>query len=122
MSNYKSYRWNRNAATHRDALTRFAIIGFLAAGMVALFIGMALLPQERTTETYSVAAIGTLLTLAFVWVLVTGFLTWAYWALNETQFKSIGTGDMSTPHPPTPPLKEKQPVAYYANGEYQGHI
>lgn len=115
---YKTYRWNRNAATHRDALTRFAVMGFMAAGVMGVFVSVGLLPQERTDQTYTIAAAGMLLVILSTWVIVTGFLTWSYWALNEAQFKPEPPPEK---HPPTP-LNEKKPVAYFANGKYQGDI
>lgn len=108
-SEYKTYRWNRNAATHKDALTRFSWIASLLAGMAGVMVGIAFLPVERTAQTYKSASIVFLVATLLTWLLVFGALTWAYWALNEVTYKV-------EPAPPTPP-KEPKVTRVWANGK-----
>lgn len=99
------YLFNRNAATHRDAIVRFSLVAGVAAGVSAMVIPLAMMPVDRTPETYKAATIAGAVILVVVWLVVFMALCWVYYALNELQF-----------HTP-PPYTEKRNIEFYVNGE-----
>lgn len=110
MNEYKKYYWNRNAATHRDALIKFGWFAFFPAGVLAMGISLAIQPIERTPEVYRLSAVVLVITFVVVYAIVFGLFTWVYWALNEGQYK---------PYDPPTPKEPRRIIKFYANGSRQ---
>lgn len=114
MNNYKRYAWNRNAATHRDALLRFAVFASMFAGAMAIMVSIAFQPVNRTAETYRTGAIVAVLTAVICFAAVFLLLTLFYIELNR---------ETETRTPPTPPKTPQHVgVDYWQNGKYRGKI
>lgn len=107
MSDYKKYYWNRNAATHRDALLKFAIV----AGVASVIMGTAVIVSSSPLRAENQLALVAILTMVLVWAVVFGVMTWAYWALNEKTAEHHA--------PPAPPQKAPPITRVWSNGKLE---
>lgn len=102
----RKYRWNRNAASHREAITEFS----KNAGWVALFPGLVLFVAAWVSgqDTALVAVLPVVVYLAIYFIVLYSKLGW-YGRLNEASYKA---NPLSQPPPP----HLRPPVPIYDNG------
>lgn len=101
----KTYSWNRNAATHRSAVTRFAIMAYFLSFSSPVGIIIATTPWRNIdTDTVRWVAIALVFSQAFTFMFTFAIMCAFYHLLNESQV------DNKSPHPTGKWLKKSAPV------------
>ncbi len=109
MSNqdYKVYRWNRNAAAHRESLVRFSIIACLPSVLCLVLVGVPFAYLDTTRDNVHLFAVVIVCTFLATWLVSFSALSYTYYALNEIQYK---------PSPPTPQKHPEKGVVAHGVG------
>ena len=109
MSNreYKSYRWNRNAAAHRESLVRFSIIACLPSVLCLVLVGIPFAYLDATRDNAHLFATVIVCTFLATWLVSFSAISYTYYALNEIQYKA---------DPPTPQKQPEKSVVAHGVG------
>lgn len=106
------YSWNRNAAHHRIAATKFAAIA-LFIGLVVMLIATGFtLPEVRSIQTYAMSALMAMVIFLIVFTAVFSLLFTSYRTMCQLDRISD-----TTPPPHLPHLKQKP---YESSGRTYG--